>query len=148
MKSLWRFLITFLAVTGAVVLATMVFGVRFESADFWDHHGLVFLVFISFFPRLTLLLSSVPTGGLLWWLGFIFAPRILVATLATLVYWRQNPVLVVVSWLVAVGGESSEKYVVATRSRGYANRPGGRPEKGYEEARWGDRECPAPLSRN
>jgi hypothetical protein len=133
MKSFLRFVLAFLAVTGAVVLAGGVFGVRFGHWNFWDHHGLVFLVAIAFFPRLTLFFSGVPTGGLLWWLGFFFAPRLLVAVLATLTYWYQNPVLVVIAWLVAIGGESSEKFAVVRRSRG----PRG---KGYESAKWVDTE--------
>jgi len=73
------------------------------------------LIFIAIFPRLTLLFSSVPFGGVLWWLGWIFAPRLLVAILATVNYWNQNKVLVVIAWLIALGGESSEKHVVCTR---------------------------------
>src|SRR5262245_29219486 len=117
MRSLYKFMIAFLAVTGAVALGTVFFGMNFGFDDFWNHHGILFLVFITAFPRLTLLLGDVATGGLIWWLGWIFAPRILVAVLATLAYWRMNPFLVVISWLVALGGESSEKYVMVQRTR-------------------------------
>ena len=116
MRTLVRFLITFLALTGAVALATSQLGVEFGAGNYWDEHGVFFLIFITMFPRLTLLFSSVPFGGILWWLGWIFCPRILVAVLATLGYWHENPILVVASWLVAVGGESSEKYWVVRRS--------------------------------
>ncbi|MGH8372346.1 MAG: hypothetical protein ACRETO_06410, partial [Gammaproteobacteria bacterium] len=61
--------------------------------SFWFHHGLWFILFMFFFPRLTLLLSSVPFGGLFWWLGWIFAPRLLVAILATTNYWHTNMIL-------------------------------------------------------
>jgi hypothetical protein len=88
---------------------------EFLDKNFWEFHGILFLVFISFFPRLTLFFSSVPFGGLFWWLGFIFAPRILVAVLATINYGKQNPVLVVISWIVALSGESTEKYYVRNR---------------------------------
>ncbi len=115
MSTIWRFLIAFLALTGATVLAAAFGGIAFGRSNFWEHHGLIFLVFIAFFPRLTLLLSDVASGGLLWWLGWLFAPRILVALLATFAYWIQNPILVVIAWLIAVGGESSEKFVVINR---------------------------------
>lgn len=78
-------------------------------ANFWDVHGLFFLVCIFFFPRLTLLFSSVAFGGLFWWLGFIFLPRLLVAILATQAYWETNPILVCGAWMWAVSGELVEK---------------------------------------
>lgn len=42
-------------------------------------------------------------------------PVFLVAYLATMAYWQTNPVLVVISWVMAIGGESSEKTVVINR---------------------------------
>jgi hypothetical protein len=77
--------------------------------NFWDVHGFWFIFFMFFFPRLTLLLSSVLSGGILWWLGWIFAPRLLVAILATNAYWEANTVLVVLTWIWALSGESAEK---------------------------------------
>lgn len=135
MRIFFRFLIAFLAITGAAALATGVFGLEFGHSNFWEHHSIFFLIFITLFPRLTLLLSSVPSGGLLWWLSWIFAPRILVAVLATVAFWYQNPFLVVISWLVAFGGESSEKYVMVKRSRSYWEDRGG-----YDSAKWVDSE--------
>ncbi len=85
--------------------------------NFWDVHGILFVVFMFFFPRLTLLFSSVATGGLLWWLGFIFAPRLLVAILATNVYWHTNTVLVILTWIWALGGEGAEKKAVVSARR-------------------------------
>jgi hypothetical protein len=124
-------MITFLAITGAVALATAYTGISFGHDDFWDHHGVLFLVLITLFPRLTLLFSSVAAGGLVWWLGWIFFPRYLVAILATLAYWNHNPILVVASWLIAIGGESSEKYVVVRGTRrGWEGR------QGFESAKW------------
>jgi hypothetical protein len=125
MRTVLRFIVAFLAVTGAVVLASAVLGVDFGRSSYWDKHGLIFLFAIAAFPRLTLLFSSVAWGGLFWWLGWLFAPRILVAVLATLAYWYANPMLVVFAWLIALGGESSEKYVFISR--------GG---KGYRGAKW------------
>ena len=129
MSFLGRFLIAFLAVTGGVVLATTFLGAEFGHANFWDDHGLLFLSCITVFPRLTLFFSSVATGGLFWWLAWLFTPRLLVAVLATQAYWHQNPFLVVASWLVAFGGESSEKYAVVRRTQS----GGG---KGFDRAKW------------
>ena len=134
MKSLVRFLVAFLAVTGAVAILTGVFGVEFGQASFWDRHGVLFLVALMIFPRLTLLFSSVASGGLLWWLSWFFAPRILVAVLATMAFWAANPFLVVCAWLVAFGGESSEKYYMV-RSSG----------RGFQSARWVDAKVKDPV---
>lgn len=112
-----RVLFIFLAVTGATTLLIRFLDVQFGTQNYWDHHGIFFLFFITFLPRLTLLFSSVSFGGLIWWLGFFFAPRILVASMATIAYWHSNPVLVMVSWLVAISGESGEKYFVRNRVR-------------------------------
>lgn len=90
---------------------------EFGHTNFWNKHGLFFLIFITFFPRLTLLFSSVATGGFFWWLGFLFVPRILVACLATVSYFHTNPVLVIISWLVAIGGEAAEKVGIGGRKR-------------------------------
>lgn len=82
---------------------------------FWQVHGWWFIFFMFFFPRLTLLFSSVLTGGFLWWLGWIFAPRLLVAILATTAFWHTNTTLVVFTWLWAMGGESTEKKIIIHR---------------------------------
>ena len=85
------------------------------GSNFWDVHGWWFLLSMFFFPRLTLLFSSVLSGGLLWWLGFVFAPRLLVAILATTAYWNTNMILVILTWFWAIGGESFEKKAVHSR---------------------------------
>lgn len=130
MKTMGRFLIAFLAITGGVALATGFLDLEFGRSDYWDDHGIFFLIFLTAFPRLTLLFTGPWTGGLLWWASWVFAPRILVAVLATLAYWNQNPILVICAWLVALGGESSEKYVMVQRS------PWGGEGKGFESAKW------------
>ena len=96
-----------LLVGTSILMDTM--SMEFGTIDFFQKHGVFFLIFISFFPRLTLLFSSVPFGGFLWWLGFFICPRILVASLATVAYFHTNPVLVTISWIVALGGETAEK---------------------------------------
>jgi len=122
MKTIFKFLLLFLIVTFFVFILKNYYFINFENENYWDHHGALFLLFISLFPRLTLLLSNVTTGGILWWLGWIFAPRLLVSILATLAYWNQNPILVVISWLIAIGGESSEKVIILKKSTGRLNR--------------------------
>lgn len=96
-------------------LMVTMFNVEFGTANFFDHHGIFFLIFIALVPRLTLLFSSVPFGGLLWWAGFFFCPRFLVASLATVNYFKSNPVLVILAWLIAIGGETWEKYTIGKR---------------------------------
>ena len=122
MKTIFKIIIIFLAIS---VISTILYNftdIDFGKIDFFAKHGWLFLFSIAFFPRLTLLVSgliagSIEFGGLLWWLGFFFAPRILVATLATIAYWHTNQILVVLSWLIALGGESSEKFVITRKMR-------------------------------
>jgi uncharacterized membrane protein YhaH (DUF805 family) len=115
-KNLYRLLLIFIAISVAVFVATRFFKLELGNENYWGHHGIFLLFFLALFPRLTLLLSSLSTGGLIWWLSWLFAPRVLVAVLATLSYWQQNPILVIMAWLIAIGGESSEKYFVVRRS--------------------------------
>jgi hypothetical protein len=115
------FLLRGLAVFFVLMVATSimmdVFQTEFGTVNFFQHHGVFFLIFITLFPRLTLLFSSVSTGGFLWWLGFFICPRILVASLATVNYFHTNPILVTISWLVALGGELFEKWGISGRNR-------------------------------
>jgi hypothetical protein len=104
-----RFLLVFLSITGACAILMPLVDMPFGTVNFWQVHGPLFLVFIAIFPRLTLLLSSVPIGGLLWWISWLFAPRLLSAVLATVAYWNTNKILVTISWLFVLGGESLEK---------------------------------------
>lgn len=82
--------------------------------DFWTVHGLIFVACMFFFPRLTMLFATA-WGGPLWWVGWLFAPRLTVAIVATTLYWHTNTVLVVITWLWALGGEGTEKQVVRRR---------------------------------
>jgi hypothetical protein len=107
------FFVLLLAIVG--LLSLIGNPVEFHDENYWDHHGFFFLITVTFFPRLTLLFSSVPFGGLFWWIGFFFAPRVLVAVLATIHFWHQNPLLVFISWVVALSGETSEKKVITTQ---------------------------------
>lgn len=120
MRTIIKILFIFLAITGASTLLLNYTNVEFKNIDFFVKHGWFFLFSIALFPRLTLLVSglifsTIEFGGILWWVGFFIAPRILVATLATISYWHTNQFLVVLSWLIALGGESSEKFVISKR---------------------------------
>lgn len=106
---LYRGLVFFLILAGMSWILVTQFNVPFGTIDYFDNRGFFFLIAITFFPRLTLLFSSVASGGLVWWLSWLFFPRVLVATLATFAYFQTNPILVTISWLVAFGGESFEK---------------------------------------
>jgi hypothetical protein len=55
-----------------------------------------------------MLLTVSTPFGLLAWLGWLFVPHLLVAILATTIYWHTNPVLCVIAWIVALGGTSAE----------------------------------------
>lgn len=116
MKSIYKAIIIFLTITGVSSILINFSDFQFKSIDYFDKHGWFFLFFLTFFPRLSLFIAGVfgniAFGGLFWWLGFFFAPRFLVATLATVSYWNTNQILVIISWLVAIGGESSEKVMI------------------------------------
>jgi len=116
MRTILKIVILFLLITGLSTVLMNFFDVQYGNINYWEVHGFFFLIFIFIFPRLTLLFSSVAFGGIFWWLGFFFAPRLLVAILATVSYWNTNKVLVIISWLLAVGGESSEKYFIHRRT--------------------------------
>jgi hypothetical protein len=80
--------------------------------DFWANHGAIFLMGCVFFPRITILLFSAVSFGFWHIVGWIFTPHLLVAIIATTVYWDTNPFLVVISWLMAFGGTSAEIKIV------------------------------------
>lgn len=76
--------------------------------DFWQQHGVLFLIGCAFFPRITTLFFSSVSFGLLHILGWIFTPHLLVAIIATTEYWDTNPVLVIIAWAFAFGGTGGE----------------------------------------
>lgn len=41
--------------------------------------------------------------GLGGWFGWLVAPRIYAAIIATTLYWDTNPTLCVITWIVALG---------------------------------------------
>lgn len=84
--------------------------------DFFDNHGIFVLLGLAVFPRITLLVASFATGGILWWIGWLFAPHFLVAILS-IEYWDSNPILVVIAWILALGGTGAEQQTVSRRFR-------------------------------
>lgn len=88
--------------------------------SFWAVHGLLFCICMAIFPRLTMLFTGIcfaPYAGVLFWFGWVLAPRLTVAILATFIYFHVNPILCVFVWMWALAGESTEKKVVAGKSR-------------------------------
>lgn len=78
--------------------------------DWFTQHpndGYTLLACLAMFPRLTLLLAGFVTGGMAWWLGWIFAPHLLVGFLS-IPYWNTNPDLVVCAWILALSGTGVE----------------------------------------
>lgn len=86
-----------------------------ENIDFWQVHGIFFLIFITIFPRLTMLFAVTIPFGILAWLGWIFAPHLTVAILATQYYWHTNPILCIIAWIIALAGTGGEAKVATTR---------------------------------
>lgn len=93
-----------------------------QHLDFTAMHNHWFLLclLLAIFPRITLAVMLITTtflsGGFLWWLGFIFTPRLLIAIIA-LNYFQENPILVILAWIIAFSGESTEKRVVLSRGK-------------------------------
>ncbi|HXH73469.1 MAG TPA: hypothetical protein VNJ08_00790 [Bacteriovoracaceae bacterium] len=117
MTLLFRAVAVFFFLIVATSVMMDVFKTDFGTVNYWDRHGIFFLIFVTVFPRLTLLFSSVAFGGVLWWLGFLFLPRVLVASLATMAYFHTNPLLVTLAWVVALGGEVFEKWGISGKNR-------------------------------
>ena len=85
--------------------------------NFWDVHGWLFLLCITFFPRLTMLFAVGVPFGWLAWLGWLFVPHLLVAILATTYYWDTNPVLCTIAWFVGIGGTFGESHAARSSTR-------------------------------
>jgi len=87
--------------------------------DFWQVHGLLFLICIALFPRITMLVAGIVNSfGPLGWIGWLFVPHFTVAILATQIYWDKNPVLVIIAWFWAFAGTGGEGAAASkTKSR-------------------------------
>lgn len=86
--------------------------------DFWEVHGILFIICMCFFPRITMLLATAAGSGIFYWLGWLLAPRLTVAILATYYYGHTNTALVVFTWLWALAGEPAEKNVACKCVKG------------------------------
>lgn len=85
--------------------------------DFWHVHGWLFLVAVAIFPRLTMLFAVSAPFGWLAWIGWLVAPHLTVAILATTYYWNTNPVLCVIAWFIALGGTAGESKAASRAAR-------------------------------
>ena len=84
--------------------------------NFWNYHSFLFVFFMFFFPRLTMLFATTTGGGLLYWLGWLFAPRFTVAIIATILFYQNNEILLIFTWIWALFGETTEKVIIKTRT--------------------------------
>lgn len=80
-----------------------------EQHDFWHYHNWVWVIVMCFFPRITILIATTVGGGFWYWVGWLIAPRLLVAILATYYFGHTNTTMVVFAWFWAFMGEGSEK---------------------------------------
>ena len=76
--------------------------------NFWIYHGFLLLIGLTLFPRLSMLMCNI-SGGLFFWITWLLFPRIVIAFYASILYFDTNPFLVVLSWIIALSGESKEK---------------------------------------
>lgn len=87
------------------------------TVNFWDNHNYAFLQLLmwAFFPRISFWFMSAITGGLWFWVGVFFVPRVMVAFWATIMYWNTNPVICGIAWLLALGGTVGEAKTCSTK---------------------------------
>ncbi len=97
-------------------------GRRLQPMEFFatHTHPILLLIGLAVFPRITTAIMFVwgglVSGGILWWLGWIFTPHLLVAFLS-LPYWHSDPLLVIVAWIFALGGTGGEAATARHRLR-------------------------------
>lgn len=93
--------------------------------DFSVAHGPIWGIFLLFFlavmPRITtaamIIWGALTSGGVGWWLGWIFLPHVLVAYEACTTYWETNPILCCMAVFVALTGTGTETKVVSRKRR-------------------------------
>lgn len=75
--------------------------------NFWDVHGIFFLIGLILIPRIMLailyIVGNTLMGGIFFWLGWLITPHLVIAIVATHLYWHTNPVLVIFAWLLGFG---------------------------------------------
>lgn len=64
----------------------------------------------------SLMLPVSPGYRVLWCLGWFLTPRLLIAILA-IPYFDENPVLVILAWIICFSGESSEKGAITIKAK-------------------------------
>jgi len=86
---------------------------RQAGANYWNRHGIFFLLGLLCFPRFTLIFLSsfYLRASLMNWLFLLCAPHLTVAFLS-MGYFNDNPFLVMGAWLAIFGGETVEKRVI------------------------------------
>lgn len=75
--------------------------------NFFENHHWFLLVVLAFFPRIALVFFFPIVSHVLWWLGWLVCPHLLVAVLA-LPYYDSNPALVIFSWCWGIIATSYE----------------------------------------
>jgi hypothetical protein len=94
---------------------------QIQSRNFWEVHGIFFLFFMAFFPRLTMLFATSAPFGILAWLGWLFFPYLTAAIFATKYYWHTNPVLCTIAWFMAFFGTGGEYKAAHEAKNNFAN---------------------------
>ncbi len=59
-----------------------------------------------------MLLAVCLPFGILHWFGWLFAPHLTVAILATQYYWHTNPILCIIAWFIAFTGTTGEAKMI------------------------------------
>lgn len=70
------------------------------KVDYWDKHGILYILGLLTFPRLTILFFCTVEFGLFEWALWLFFPTLLVAILATRYYWETNEFMCIASWFL------------------------------------------------
>lgn len=86
----------------------------YSTVSFFAVHPVapwLLLAGLALVPRFTtlvmVLFGGLASGGLLWWLGWIVSPHLLVAFLS-LKYWHTDPLFVIAAWVMALTGSWGE----------------------------------------
>ncbi len=66
---------------------------------FWETHSIWFVLAMFFFPRLTMLFATTFGSGVLYWVGWMLAPKLTVAVIAASLYWETDPYLVLFAFI-------------------------------------------------
>ena len=71
--------------------------------DFWTSHSIMFVIGLIVAPRVVLLyFGSIQPLQIPPILGFMFVPRMFLASLMTTAWFDTNTMLVVICWIIAI----------------------------------------------